>query len=70
MAPARSRLGTITAPTTVAVGELDVPCFHAMAQVLASEIPGARKVMLPDAVSRIATGPTSAGLDEHGEPSQ
>jgi pimeloyl-ACP methyl ester carboxylesterase len=45
----RSLLGTINAPTTIVVGELDVPCFHVMAEVMASEIPGARKVVVPDA---------------------
>jgi 3-oxoadipate enol-lactonase len=45
----RSLLGGISTPTTVVVGELDVPCFQEMAEVLASEIPGARKVVVPDA---------------------
>ena len=36
-------------PTTVVVGELDVPCFQTMADVLAERIPGARKVVVPDA---------------------
>ena len=42
-------LDRITAPTTVVVGELDVPCFHDMAAVLAADIPDARLVMVPDA---------------------
>lgn len=42
-------LPTITAPTTVVVGELDVPCFREMADVLAARIPGARKIVVPDA---------------------
>jgi 3-oxoadipate enol-lactonase len=42
-------LGTISAPTTVVVGELDVPCFREMAEVLADGIPGARLVTVPDA---------------------
>jgi pimeloyl-ACP methyl ester carboxylesterase len=43
------RLPTITVPTTVVVGELDVPCFREMADVLAARIPGARKIVVPDA---------------------
>jgi pimeloyl-ACP methyl ester carboxylesterase len=42
-------LDTITAPTTVVVGELDVPCFREMADVLAAGIPGADKIVVPDA---------------------
>jgi pimeloyl-ACP methyl ester carboxylesterase len=42
-------LPTIDAPTTVVVGELDVPCFHDMAEVLAERIPSARLVTVPDA---------------------
>jgi 3-oxoadipate enol-lactonase len=45
----RSLLGTIDTPTTIVVGELDVPSFHDMAAVMATEIPGARKVVVPDA---------------------
>ncbi|HEY7175661.1 MAG TPA: alpha/beta fold hydrolase [Micromonosporaceae bacterium] len=45
----RALLGTIAAPTTVLVGALDVPCFHDIADVLAAEIPGARKIVVPDA---------------------
>ena len=40
-------LGTITAPTTVVVADLDVPCFRDMSDVLADGIPGARKITLP-----------------------
>jgi pimeloyl-ACP methyl ester carboxylesterase len=40
-------LGTITAPTTVVVAELDVPCFREMSDVLAARIPGARKITVP-----------------------
>ncbi|HVS67608.1 MAG TPA: alpha/beta fold hydrolase [Mycobacteriales bacterium] len=42
-------LPEIQAPTTVVVGDLDVPCFRAMADEMASRIPGARKVVVPDA---------------------
>jgi len=40
-------LGTIGAPTTVVVAELDVPCFREMSDVLAARIPGARKITVP-----------------------
>jgi 3-oxoadipate enol-lactonase len=42
-------LSTLSVPTTVVVGELDVPCFHQMADVLAANIPGARKIVVADA---------------------
>ena len=38
----------VSAPTTVVVGALDVPCFLTMADVLARRIPGARLVVIPD----------------------
>jgi pimeloyl-ACP methyl ester carboxylesterase len=41
-------LATIRTPTTVVTGELDVPCFHEMARVLAERIPGARMVTISD----------------------
>lgn len=41
-------LERIAAPTTVVVGELDVPCFHVMAQEMAGRIPGARLITVPD----------------------
>ncbi len=41
-------LPTIEIPTTVVVGELDVPCFIDMADVLAGSIPEASKVVVPD----------------------
>jgi pimeloyl-ACP methyl ester carboxylesterase len=48
--PANDRLETITAPTLVVVGEADLPFFNLpVAEVLASRIPGARKVVIPDA---------------------
>jgi 3-oxoadipate enol-lactonase len=47
--PSIELLGTITVATTVVVGELDVPCFHEMSEVLADRIPGARLVTVPDA---------------------
>jgi pimeloyl-ACP methyl ester carboxylesterase len=42
-------LPTISAPTTVVVGELDVPCFREMAGVYADRLPNARLVTVPDA---------------------
>ncbi|HUD11620.1 MAG TPA: alpha/beta fold hydrolase [Candidatus Saccharimonadia bacterium] len=38
---ARARLGEISCPTLVVVGEDDLPYFHNMARVIASGIPGA-----------------------------
>ena len=46
---ANALLPAIAAPTTVVVGELDVPCFRDMAEVLAERIPKARLVTVPDA---------------------
>jgi pimeloyl-ACP methyl ester carboxylesterase len=46
--PAIGRLGEITAPTLVIVGALDVPDVLESAERLATEIPGARKVVLPN----------------------
>jgi 3-oxoadipate enol-lactonase len=43
-----NRLGEITAPTLVLVGEEDVPDIHAIADRLAREIPGARKAVIAD----------------------
>ena len=43
------RLGEIRAPTLVIVGDLDLPDFHAVADTLAREIRGARKLVVPDA---------------------
>ena len=41
-------LEQIGAPTTVVVGELDVPCFLTMADLLARRIPGAQRIDVPD----------------------
>ncbi|MGI8830447.1 MAG: alpha/beta fold hydrolase [Candidatus Limnocylindria bacterium] len=43
----RARLGEISVPTLVIVGELDQPDFGQIARMLASEIPGARFEELP-----------------------
>jgi pimeloyl-ACP methyl ester carboxylesterase len=45
--PAIHRLGTITAPTLVIVGERDVVDFQRIADILARGIPGAKKVVIP-----------------------
>ena len=45
--PASERLGEVTAPTLVAVGELDQPDMVAIAEKLAGGIPGARHELLP-----------------------
>ena len=42
------RLGEVSAPTLVIVGELDVPDFQLIADVLAENIPGAEKLVVPD----------------------
>lgn len=47
--PARERLHDITAPTLVIVGELDVPRMQETADAYANGIPGARKVVIPNA---------------------
>ncbi len=46
--PAAERLDRIGAPTLVIVGEREIPDCLAIADRLASEIPGARKAVLPD----------------------
>lgn len=45
--PAIERLGTIGVPTLVIVGERDMPDFHAIADRITREVPGARKIILP-----------------------
>jgi pimeloyl-ACP methyl ester carboxylesterase len=47
--PAIGRLGEIRAPTLVVVGLEDVPDILAQADLLATTIPGARQIVLPDA---------------------
>lgn len=41
-------LEQIGTPTTVVVGDLDVPCFLTMADMLARRIPGAHRIDVPD----------------------
>ena len=47
--PAAQRLGEISAPTLVVVGELDVRSVLRNADLLATEIPNARKAVVHDA---------------------
>jgi pimeloyl-ACP methyl ester carboxylesterase len=47
--PATARLGDVTAPTLVAVGELDTQDAREMASTLEAGIPDAWKVMIPGA---------------------
>ncbi len=45
--PIIDRLRTITAPTLLVAGDLDVPCFLEMADILAARIPGAEHYRIP-----------------------
>ena len=47
--PAIARLGDITAPTLVIVGDEDLPHASANAKVITSKVPGARAVTIKDA---------------------
>jgi 3-oxoadipate enol-lactonase len=47
--PSIELLETIATPTTVVFGELDVPCFVEMSEILADRIPDARRVTIPGA---------------------
>lgn len=47
--PTGQRLGTIRIPTLVIVGELDVPELQTQSEMLAREIPGARKRVIQNA---------------------
>ena len=44
---AAQRLGQISVPTLVVIGEHDLPDFHAIAHTLQQQIPNARTVVLP-----------------------
>jgi 3-oxoadipate enol-lactonase len=46
--PAFGRLGEITVPTLVMVGDRDIPLIQQVAEALASGIAGARKVVIPN----------------------
>jgi pimeloyl-ACP methyl ester carboxylesterase len=43
------RLAEIAAPALVAVGELDLPDFHAIARRIAARVPGAERAVIPGA---------------------
>jgi 3-oxoadipate enol-lactonase len=47
--PAIERLHEVSAPTLVVVGELDLPDFRIIADILAENLPRARKLVVPDA---------------------
>jgi 3-oxoadipate enol-lactonase len=47
--PAGQRLGDVRAPTLVVIGDADVPDLHAVADLLAAEIPDARREVVADA---------------------
>jgi pimeloyl-ACP methyl ester carboxylesterase len=47
------RLGTVRVPTLVVIGELDTSGTRASAELLASEVPGARIVRIPDAAHMV-----------------
>jgi pimeloyl-ACP methyl ester carboxylesterase len=47
--PVDQRLGQIHAPTSILVGERDLPDFHAIADTLAAAIPGAKRTVVPGA---------------------
>jgi 3-oxoadipate enol-lactonase len=42
------RLGEINVPTLIVIGEEDLPDMHAISKRVESEIPGARRVTIPD----------------------
>jgi len=46
--PISERLADIACPTLIVLGALDAPDFHAIAQRLSNEIPGATLVTIPD----------------------
>jgi pimeloyl-ACP methyl ester carboxylesterase len=49
IADVADRLGEVEAPTLVVIGAEDVPDIHAIADKLASEIPGARRATIENA---------------------
>jgi 3-oxoadipate enol-lactonase len=52
--PASARFGEIRVPTLVVVGDEDVEDFQRIAELVASGIPGARKVVIHDAAHVVA----------------
>ena len=61
--PAAARLEEITTPTLAIVGELDVPDFRAITDVLQARIPNARKVVLPG-VGHMSSMEDPAGFND------
>jgi 3-oxoadipate enol-lactonase len=51
--PASERLGEISVPTLVVVGELDVPFILAAAERIEREVPRARRVTIPEAAHMV-----------------
>lgn len=51
--PALGRLAEIKVPALVIVGERDLPDSHAVTDLLATQIPGARKMVIPGAVHMV-----------------
>jgi pimeloyl-ACP methyl ester carboxylesterase len=47
--PLAKQLTRVSAPALIVIGENDLPDFHRIADLLQTEIPGARKVVLPGA---------------------
>jgi len=47
--PAIARLGMVRSPTLIIVGGCDLPDFQGIAEILASGIQGATKIVIPDA---------------------
>lgn len=43
------RLGDVSVPATVVVGDLDVPSFKEMGRAMAERLPNARHIVIPDA---------------------
>jgi pimeloyl-ACP methyl ester carboxylesterase len=52
--PAIDRLGEISTPTLIIVGDLDVPDVHSMAHLMETTIPNAKKVTIPNAAHMVS----------------
>jgi pimeloyl-ACP methyl ester carboxylesterase len=46
--PAFGRLAEIDVPTLAIVGGIDMPVIHVIVDLIAGQVPGARKVVIPD----------------------
>jgi pimeloyl-ACP methyl ester carboxylesterase len=69
--PAVDRLGTITIPTLVVIGELDTSGTRAAAEKVAAEVPGARIERLPEVAHLVgmeAPGTLARLIIEHLAP--